>query len=287
VAATTSTVAPGGKYQLSIDMIYHISSKLLGWVSAPETILLLVLLVGAALLWTRWHGMARIVVSVATGGFVVIAVLPIGYWLMVPLEARFQAPSVLPDVVDGIIVLGGSSKLRTSIARDQVVLNDNSERLTSFATLALRYPKARLVFSGGSGSLRAGPNREADIAFRFFGEIGLDPSRILLEREARNTFENAENSFDLVKPSTAENWLLVTSARHMPRAMGAFRKAGWNIIPYPVDYRTSDGEFSFEIRWKLHAGITSLRNALHEWIGMVVYRALDRSDELFPGPQGP
>jgi len=206
---------------------------------------------------------------------------------MAPLEERFEAPQVLPEIVDGIIVLGGSSNLGTSIARDQVTLNDNSERLTSFATLALRYPDARLVFTGGSSSLRAGPDREADIAFRFFGEIGLDPSRVLLEREARNTFENAANSFDLVKPSVTENWLLVTSARHMPRAMGAFRKAGWKVIPYPVDYRTAGGGFSFRIRWNFYAGMTSLRIALHEWIGMLAYWVIGRSDELFPGPNTP
>jgi len=258
---------------------------MLGWVSAPEAVLLIVLAVGTALLWTRWREPARIFVSVATVGFVLIAALPIGSLLLVPLEQRFAAPDILPEIVDGIVVLGGSSNVGTSIARDQVVLNDNSERLTSFATLARRYPDARLVFTGGSNALRPGSVRESDIAIRFFGEIGLDPSRVLLEREARNTFENAVNSFDLVNPMTTENWLLVTSARHMPRAMGAFRKAGWKVIPYPVDYRTAGGGFSLGFGWNFLGRLTSLSHALHEWIGMLAYWIIDRSDELFPGPR--
>jgi len=265
-------------------MSYHIASKVLGWVAAPEVILLAALFVGVVALWTKWVRTARLIVTLATLGFLVIACLPIGAWLLLTLENRFPAPMSLPSAVDGIVVLGGSSSLGLSIQRDQVTLNGNAERLTMFATLARRYPQARLVFSGGAGGLVTRPEREADIAFRLLTELGVDGRRILLERESRNTWENAVNSFALAKPAAGQTWLLLTSARHIPRAMGAFRKAGWSITPVPVDYRTS-GTTPRLLRWNLFAGMTKMRNALHEWIGLAVYRALDRSDEVFPGPR--
>ena len=264
-------------------MLYHVASKIFGWVAAPEVVLLATLLVGVVALWTKWVRTARLIVTLSTLGFLVIACLPIGAWLLQTLENRFPAAKSLPATVDGIVVLGGASSLGLSIKRAQVTLNDNAERLTMFATLARRYPQARLVFSGGSGSLTAPSVREADIAFRLLTELGVDAGRIVLERQSRNTWENAVNSFKLVKPGAGQTWLLVTSARHIPRAVGAFRKAGWSIVPVPVDYRTS-GDAPRLLGWNLYAGMTTIRTALHEWIGLVVYRAMDRSDEIFPAP---
>src|SRR6266478_6390205 len=43
-------------------------------------------------------------------------------------------------------------------------------------------------------------------------------------------------------PSLVRRWLLVTSAYHMPRAIGVFRKAGFPVEPYPVDWRTRGAE---------------------------------------------
>jgi len=284
-SGSTSNVAKLHEYRLSISMLYHIFSKTLGWVSAPEAVLLIILIIGSALLWTRWARLARVIVSAVTVVFMAIAALPIGSWLLSPLEDRFAGPGVPPAQVYGIIVLGGSRSLGKSIARDQVVLNGNSERLTMMATLARRYPRARLVFTGGSNRLFSRPEREADIAHRLLVELGVDTARLLLERESRNTWENATNSFDLVKPLPGQTWLLITSARHMPRAMGAFRKAGWQIQPYPVDYRTSGRGSWFRIRWNFYSGMSGLRHGLHEWIGLIVYWALDRSDDIFPGPR--
>jgi uncharacterized SAM-binding protein YcdF (DUF218 family) len=264
-------------------MLYHVASKILGWVAAPESVLLIILVIGSVLMWTNWRRAGRLMTAFATLCFVLIASLPLGVWMLLPLEDRFAGPQPLPDAVDGIIVLGGSSSLSLSIARNQVVLNGNAERLTMFATLARRYPEARLVFTGGSNSLLARPEREADIALRLFTELGLDPARVRLERQSRNTWENAVNTHQLVKPKALETWLLITSARHIPRAMGSFRKAGWRVTPVPVDYRTT-GRVGRFLHWNLFAGLKTLRLALHEWIGLAVYRALDRSNAVFPAP---
>jgi uncharacterized SAM-binding protein YcdF (DUF218 family) len=72
--------------------------------------------------------------------------------------------------------------------------------------------------------------------------VGISRDRAILEDRSRNTVENAVFSKAIVQPKRGERWLLVTSAYHMPRAIGVFRKAGFPIEPYPVDWRTRGAE---------------------------------------------
>jgi uncharacterized SAM-binding protein YcdF (DUF218 family) len=87
----------------------------------------------------------------------------------------------------------------------------------------------------------------------------------------------------LVKPRPNEIWLLVTSAQHMPRAVGVFRKIGWPVIPYPVDYRSVADE-PLSNRLDVAGNLVRLGDAMKEWMSLAAYYALDRSDELFPSP---
>ena len=172
------------------------------------------------------------------GLLVIVNIIPIAELLLLPLENRFPVPSVDSKRIDGIIVLGGSEEPQISFARKQYALNEGGERLISFASLAKRFPKARLIFSGGSGSLFK-DNNESDSARLVFQELGMDISRIEFDTKSRNTYESAINIYQMVKPKYDENWILITSAFHMPRSVGVFRKGGWRVIPYPVDYRST------------------------------------------------
>ena len=144
--------------------------------------------------------------------------------------------------------------------------------------------KQELVYTGGSASLTSPELKETLVARRLFVELGLDPNRVIFEGQSRNTHENAIKTFELVKPAKGDRWVLITSAMHMPRAVGVFRKAGWDPIPYPVDFTTlSHGKTGL---WRgLGPGLGGLNKALKEWIGLVAYRLLGRTDNLFPGPQ--
>jgi uncharacterized SAM-binding protein YcdF (DUF218 family) len=161
------------------------------------------------------------------------------------------------------------------------VLNNAAERITEFVALARRYPEARLVFTGGSGFVFPGALREADVIHHVLDGLGSDLSRITFERESRNTYENALFSRPLVNPGTGETWLLITSAAHMPRSVGIFRRAGWPVLAYPVDYRSTR-----ELSWSpdLLSGLDALNESLREWVGLVAYRLMDRTDALFPAP---
>ena len=264
-------------------MFYHFVSKVFSPLLDPGNFLLFVLLAGVILMWTRFAKIGRIMAGTAVAGFLIIAMLPLGTWLIPPLENRFAASVSAPAKVDGIIVLGGAAQSFLTSKRNQLSLNANAERLTEFITLARRYPSARLVFTGGSSALRGSVVSEADVAEKLFNNLGLPSSRIHFERNARNTWENAQKTYPVIKPHADEVWLLVTSARHMPRAMGVFRQTGWAVQPWPVDYRTG-GEIGFGLRFNLRAGLTGFSEAIREWTALVVYFILERTADLFPVP---
>ncbi len=81
---------------------------------------------------------------------------------------------------DGIVVLGGAVTADVAAARNDVALNEAAERMTATVELARRYPNARIIFSGGDGSLVYGGN-ELDGALRLFERLGLPPGRVELE----------------------------------------------------------------------------------------------------------
>ena len=135
--------------------------------------------------------------------------------------------------------------------------------------------------------MHAGRPSEAADARATFLQIGFDPARVIFEDQSRNTQENVAFSRALAQPQPGESWLLITSARSMPRAVGVFRRAGWPVIGYPVDYGTP-GKTGFVLDFDLTPGVNRVEGALHEWIGLFAYRILGRTDALFPsaGPNG-
>jgi uncharacterized SAM-binding protein YcdF (DUF218 family) len=257
-----------------------ILSKIVAGLLAPVTLLFLAITCGIFLRSRkpRWSLGLLISSSLFLG---LLLICPLGNWSLAPLELRFPRPDLNGQQIDGIIVLGGMLDPDASRQLGMPVLNDAAERLTEFVALARRYPQARLVFSGGSGSLRS-DEREANGVRSFLVAQGVDLARVTFEDRSRNTIENATESLKRVLPKASEHWLLVTSAFHMPRSVGCFRAVGWAVIPYPVDYRIyTDADF-FEFKASQQLG--NLRVALREYIGLASYRVMNRTPELFPAP---
>ncbi len=264
-------------------------SKLLFLVAKPSSLIVLLLLLGAALLWRRsqrGRRLGRAVVTAAALAAWALAALPLGEYAMVVLENRFPPPRNVPQRIDGIVVLGPGIRPFITAARGQTTLAPEAGRLTAALTLARNHPEARVLFTGGSGLLVHREFAEAPVAGRFLVEMGLDPARLMLEDQARDTYENALFSQRLAKPKPGERWVLVTSAMHMPRAVGTFRALGWEVIPYPVDYRTS-GTFASTQLFDFGQSIVDLDAAAKEWLGLIGYRVLGRTNALFPAPTLP
>ncbi|MEK9645542.1 MAG: YdcF family protein [Alphaproteobacteria bacterium] len=259
-------------------------SKIFWLVFAPGKIIVIVLTLGAVLLFTPWRRTGRALVVAITAVLVLLGIFPVGYAMLEGLENRFPANPPLPEKVAGVIVLGGTVNPGLTVDRGQPALTDGAERLTEFIRIGRLYPDAKLVFSGGSGSLSRIYLKETSVARDLINSIGFPPDRVVFEGDSRNTHENAVLTRDIMTPKAGETWVLVTSALHMPRAVGCFRAAGWpNIVPYPVDYRT-DGKGRFNLRFEPFGGIARVSEALREWIGLAVYRLLGRTETLYPRP---
>ena len=257
-------------------------SKIFWIVADPANFLLILLCIGVVLLFTWSQKWGRRMIAAVATVWLVLAVLPVGAWMFLPLEDRFPIVDHLPKKVDGIIALGGVVNQFVTKARGQVAIGGAVERLTEFADLVKRYPNAKAVYTTGSGNLTRQDIKEADVVSPLLKKLGLEPSKIIFENQSRNTFENAMLSKELVNPKPDETWVLITSAFHMPRSVGVFRKAGWAVIPYPVDYYLS-GKTPDLLSFSAGSGLGRFSTALHEWIGLLVYRLTDKSDEVFPG----
>ena len=260
-----------------------VSAKIFNFFLQPGLWIGFLLLSGTILLWTRWQRFGRWVLTVTLAFAVLITIVPVGLMMVEILENRFPIVTKFTGPIDGIIVLGGTVNQLTTKYRGQPSLTSGAERLTEFIVLAKRYQNAKLVFSGGSGLLLRQDVKEAETARLFFAQMGLDTRRVIFEDQSRNTFENAHYTYKLVSPTPQERWVLITSASHMPRSVGSFRKAGWKVIPFPVDFSTYGPE-QRQIGFNLFSGLGWFGTALRAWSGLLVYRLLGRTDVLFPAP---
>jgi len=254
--------------------MFFILSKIF-WALAQPANLLLVLLVIAAVLLCWWPRTGRVFTILLVIVAVLVGTLPIGEYLLRRVENTYPIPT-LPAHVDGVIVLAGFVWTEGSDTHHQIQMNDKAERLIEFITLAHKYPYAKLVFSGGSGNPLLQVSREADWVKLAWHDMGLDPARVIWERDSRNTYENVVNSKALVHPKAGENWVLITSAVHMPRAVAIFNHEGWRVIPYPVDYLTTDTPF-WQREFSVSANLSLLSEAMKEIIGQVAYRVMGKS----------
>jgi uncharacterized SAM-binding protein YcdF (DUF218 family) len=262
--------------------MFFFAAKTLGVLAQLPNLLIEGVLVGALLLWTRWRRAGRIVVTLFGVTLAVFTFTPAVSILARPLEDRFPQPR-LDEAPTGIIVLGGSADEAISRQRGQPALNDAAERLTEAVALSRRFPNARLVFSGGSGRLSPGDTTESDVTRQVWLSLGVPAERMEFEAGSRDTWENAVNTKALVQPKPGERWLLVTSAMHMPRSIGIFRKIDFPVIAFPVDYQTGGVSADF-YGVRRSDSLRTLDSASHEWIGLVAYWLRGKTSEFLPGP---
>ncbi len=264
--------------------MFFVVSKLLAFFEEPSNVIALAGLVGLVLTRTRyarwgWRLAAASLVLIALIGF-----LPIGRALTIVLENRFPRWEEAGPPPDGIIVLGGAVSAYRLATRGEVGLTDAAERILAVPALARKFPDARIIYSGGDPGLFTQRGSEADVVGALFESLGVPPGRVTLENRSRNTAENATYSKALAAPKPGERWLLVTSAMHMPRAIGAFREAGFPVEAYPVDYQTNGWQDLSAVFRSLSGGLRQMDTALHEWIGLIAYRLTGKSSALLPGP---
>ena len=264
-----------------MDNLFFYISKLTWLLVSPDSLLLVLIILSLVFLYVGKQKLAKLILSTASGFLIIIAFLPVGEWLLYPLESRFQTNPNLPDKIDGIVVLSGAENAELSHMWNQVELNAAIERDLTFMTIAKQYPNAKLLFTGGTGSLTKQEYKSADVAKNLFKQLSFDTAKIIFERKSRNTYENIIYSKDLVKPIKNENWVLITTGWHMPRSVGIFCKAEWPVIPYPVDHQ-SNKENLVRIDFDLANNLYELKTAIKEWLGLFAYYLSGKTTSFFP-----
>ncbi len=264
-----------------METLFFLLSKLIWLLVSPDSLLLILIILTLILLYRDKHKQAKILLSLISAILLFISLFPIGEWLLYPLESRFSNNPAMPEQVDGILVLSGSEDALLSSVWNQVELGNAAERNLSFLTLARQYPEAKLVFTGGTGSLINQEYKAADVARDLFEQQAFDSKRILFERESRNTYENVIYSKKIVKPQKNENWVLITTSWHMPRSVGIFCKADWPVIPYPVDHQTNKNNL-FRINFDLVNNLYTLKTAIKEWLGLLAYYLTGKTTSILP-----
>jgi len=264
--------------------MYFVLSKILGFFAIASNLIVVLGLCGALMARNRLARTGRALMATSLVLFALAGLSPIGNALIIPLEERFPAWDRSRGAPDGIIVLGGAITPDVSVARNDAVLNEAAERMLAAIELAARYPAARIVFSGGDASFGYDGGNESEVALSLFERMGIKPGRVVAEDQSRNTVENARFTMRLAAPKRGERWLLITSAYHMPRAMGVFRKVGFPVEAYPVDWRTRGRKDMLRPFPTVGDGLRRTDTALREWVGLFVYWLTGNSSELFPAP---
>ena len=264
--------------------MFFVLSKTLGVLLVPSNFIIACGAVGLGLFFSKRRRIGGWLLAGCVIALLIFGFSPVGALLLLPLETRFAPWNPEAGDPTGIIVLGGGVDPELTLARGTPALGPSGVRIVVAAELAHRYPNARLVYVGGSSSLRSSNLSEADVARRIFKNLGIAEDRVQLEQNSKNTDENVRFFMGLVNPKPSERWLLVTSASHIPRSIGLFRKAGLHVEPYPVDWRTSGWSDLFKIQDGLTGGLSLTDAAAHEWLGLIAYRLTGKTDELFPSP---
>lgn len=264
--------------------MFFTTSKLLWFGADPFNFILLMGLIGVVLSFGRFARIGRSICVASVILLLIACFSPLGDVLIRPLEDRFPAPPADLPTPAGIIVLGGALDEDLTLARKQPTFTALASRLTAGVALARRYPDARLVFTGGSASLSPTDSSEAIGVRDLWLSLGVPDTRMTFESKSRNTWENAIYTRALVDAKPSQTWLLVTSAWHMPRAVGIFRRAGFKIVAYPVDYRTFGDARDYRLSYGGFDQLMMLEYAVHEWIGLAAYHLTGKTDAWFPAP---
>jgi uncharacterized SAM-binding protein YcdF (DUF218 family) len=268
--------------------VFFILSKILWVITAPSNFFFFLVFFGTLVAIVASGRVRRVAQGLCLFGALGLGIIgfsPLGSLVTRSLEDRFPQPDLSKADPVGIIVLGGAIDANIGFARHDIHLSDGAERLTTAAILARQFPKADLIYTGGSNSIfGASRGSEAEDAKRLWVGLGIAPERIKLEDKSRNTYENAVFTRDLLHPGPGQRYLLVTSAFHMPRSVGLFRKADFDVIPVPVDYQTLGNAADLKPRMEIGEGLHLFNLGVRDWLGLIAYRLTGKIDTFFPGP---
>lgn len=255
--------------QLKNGPVFFILSKVFAALFLPVTLFFLFLLYVFA---RKLSGRARHVCLIVWGIAWFFSTSFGSSLLMRPLEARYAAVAVTDLAkADAVVMLGGMIDAN-SLRGGRPEFGSAVDRLTASLEIIFRKKADFVLISGGSGLMLQGGLREGDVLRNYLAAQGFPAEKILSEAVSRNTRENAIESGKIISARKLQKIVLVTSAFHMPRSVACFRKAGIEVMPYPVDYRTAERTSFPESFFPSAQGIDDFSTAVREIVGLIAYK---------------
>ncbi|MBA4750063.1 MAG: YdcF family protein [Alphaproteobacteria bacterium] len=262
-----------------LERIYH---TVFGFLIEAEFVICTLLVIAALLMFTKRKKAARITLMIGLVFFILAGLTTLAPWMLSTLENRFDQPHQIPLDLKGMIILGGSFNRTLSVERDTTCYNSAGGRLIEAYRLVSKNPHLPILFSGG-GVVLANAETEAKMALDVARDLGIDTKRFIIEDKSTNTRENASFSYTLMNPAPQDKWLLITSAAHMPRAVTDFRAAGWQVVPYPVDY-LAPKTVPISVNLNINKNFQTWSRAAREWAGLARDYLSGKTTEFFPIP---
>lgn len=260
-----------------MDSLFFYIAKLAWVLVALDSLLIIWLAVGVLCLFFAWLRAAKWLLTTLLLVCLTIGIFPVGEWLLYSLEKQYPPIALEADKVDGVIVLGGGEKNAQTYAWQQVSTGSAGERPMALLQMAKLLPAdVPIVFTGGTGKMTNQGMTGAEVIQQLLSDHAISVERVVFEAESRNTVENAVLSKRLVSPALDENWLLITSAFHMPRSVAIFCKQSWQVTPYPVDFRSRKDKL-WRMDWDFAKHLRNLNTAYKEWLGILAYKLSGKS----------
>ena len=255
-------------------------SKILWLILNPFNIFIFITLLSIFLYFIKLRRLSLIIFLINFVFIALISFLPIGSYLIYNIEKEYHSSIKPPEKVDGILILGGATNPLFFNEYNQISLNGSAERLVESVMIIKKFDKAKVIFSGGSGVVNRPDLGHSKVAKLFYKKMGIETEKIIFEDDSRNTYENIIYSKKIANPKINENWLLITSASHMKRALLIADKNNWKFIPYAVDFKNIK-DFKLIPNLNLLTNLNTFHQGSHEWLGLFAYYLMGRTDEVF------
>ena len=244
--------------------------KLIAPLLFPIPIVLGLLIIGLVRMWTGpgvRDRRGRYWILAATLILASFSFRPLPIAMLSDLEGRYPtfSTTAAPDTtIRWIVVLAGGVSDDPSFDDPHRLAGSSLLRLIEGIRIARHLPDAKLILSGGApfSSISA-----AAVMRNVAIELGVDASSIFLEDRSLDTKDQAASVAEIVDK---DQFVLVTSAAHLPRSMALFEARGLSPVPAPTDHLARRStQLNPGALFPSSLNLRAARTAVREYLGIM------------------
>ena len=252
-----------------VNIVFFVK-KVISFFFLPLTLASVLMVIGLVLLWaTRRKTLGKVLVTLGTCLLLMASFGPLSNHMLMSLERRYPPLLDVKDIqkakdIKWIVVLGGGNISDPGLPFSNQLAPASLVRLLEGINLHRRLPGSKLLLSGGAASSQV---PEAETMAKTALLMGMKESDIVIENKSLDTASQARTIPGIVGRG---QFILVTSAFHMPRSMALFRKYGMDPIPAPTAYIACKlPQFDPVTIFPSAGSLGKMDLVIHEYMGMI------------------